>query len=185
MQTNNDQEQRVMLMILMPVLVLVVGGVLGLGVFKATGSSTQSVVQSVVQDDRQSAVFVEADVPPLAAEPSANDASIVVYGGVVKFYFASGSADLAVGAGAALADTVVAAKAGNFVVLSGFHDDTGDAAFNAALAQRRAMAVRASLLMAGAPEDRVVLKKPEVLAGSGSNAQARRVEVVVSANSVQ
>ncbi len=128
MQTNNDQESRVVLMILMPVLVLVVGGELGLGLFKAIGSSTQSVVQSVVQDDRESAVFVEADVPPLAAEPSADDASIVVYGGVVKFYFASGSADLAVGAGAALGDTVVAAKAGNFVVLSGFHDDTGDAA---------------------------------------------------------
>ncbi|AYQ28799.1 MULTISPECIES: OmpA family protein [unclassified Polaromonas] len=127
---------------------------------------------------------------PAAAEPPANllstrqaatdAATVTVEQGVVRFYFASGKADLAAGAGDALGDVVKAAKAGRTLVISGFHDATGDAAKNAALAKQRAVAVKDALKAAGVPERQIELKKPEQLAaGAGSDAEARRVEITL------
>lgn len=194
MQPDTYQQERNVLFIVLPIVVLVVAGVVGLGVFKARAMPAQlGVVTAAVETSDASGASQAVLAAPAdegddddgerASSPEAvADASIVVDGALVKFYFASSSADLAAGAGAALGDAVAAAKAGKFVVLSGFHDETGDATFNANLAKRRSMAVRAALLMAGAPEDRVVMKKPAVLTGSGSQAQARRVEVLISAD---
>ena len=42
------------------------------------------------------------------------------------------------------------------------------------------MAVRADLLQAGVAQDLIEMKKPEETQASGSNAEARRVEVVLS-----
>jgi outer membrane protein OmpA-like peptidoglycan-associated protein len=189
MQPDTDQQERNVLFIVLPIVVLVVAGVVGLGVFKARAMPAQLGVVTTAVEAAEAAPAVlaapgdDGGDSELASSPeAAADASIVVDGALVKFYFASSSADLAAGAGAALGDAVAAAKAGKFVVLSGFHDETGDATFNANLAKRRSMAVRAALLMAGAPEDRVVMKKPAVLTGSGSQAQARRVEVLISAD---
>jgi outer membrane protein OmpA-like peptidoglycan-associated protein len=112
-----------------------------------------------------------------ASQAAADAASVKVEQSVVRFYFASGSADLAAGAVDAMADLVKAAKAGGrTLVISGFHDATGDAAKNAALAKQRAVAVRDALKAAGVPERQIELKKPEQLSGS-SDAEARRVEI--------
>ena len=106
---------------------------------------------------------------------------MVVEGGVVKFYFATGKADLATGANEALAEVVKGlVEGGKMAVVSGFHDATGDAALNAELAKQRALGVRDALKVLGVAEDKVELKKPEVTQGSGSNAEARRVEVVLA-----
>ena len=188
MQSDSNEQERVVLCLLLSILVLLIGGVLGLGVLKAKGatvSTTAGVSASASALTNSAAVAAPDNAGVAQVALSASDASVVVDANSVAFYFATGSAELASGAGAALGDAVAAAKAGRFVVLSGFHDETGDAAFNAELAKRRAMAVRASLLMAGAPEDRVVMREPEVLTGTGSNAQARRVDVVISGNMVQ
>jgi outer membrane protein OmpA-like peptidoglycan-associated protein len=101
---------------------------------------------------------------------------------VVKFYFASGSAELAAGAGDALADMVKAAQAGQGrrkLVISGFHDAVGEPLRNADLARRRALAVRAALKAAGVADAQIELAKPRPLtgSGSGSDADARRVEI--------
>ena len=48
---------------------------------------------------------------------------------------------------------------------------------HANLAKQRALAVRDALKAAGVAESRIELKKPEQLAGTGSNAEARRVEI--------
>ncbi|MES2511821.1 MAG: OmpA family protein [Pseudomonadota bacterium] len=114
-----------------------------------------------------------------AAQALSDAASIKVEYGVVKFYFASGRSELAAGASDALADVVRGAMAGRKLVVSGFHDATGDAAKNEALARQRALEVRNALKAAGVPEQQIELKKPEQLAGSGSNAEARRVEVAL------
>lgn len=112
-----------------------------------------------------------------ASQAAADAASVKVEQSVVRFYFASGNADLAAGAVDAMADLVKAAKAGGrTLVISGFHDATGDAAKNAALAKQRAVAVRDALKAAGVPERQIELKKPEQLTGS-SDAEARRVEI--------
>ena len=111
-----------------------------------------------------------------ASQAAADAASVKVEQGIVRFYFASGSADLAAGAVDAMTDLVKAAKGGRTLVISGFHDATGDAAKNAALAKQRAVAVRDALKAASVPERQIELKKPEQLAG-GNDAEARRVEI--------
>jgi K(+)-stimulated pyrophosphate-energized sodium pump len=114
-----------------------------------------------------------------ALQAAADAASVKVEQGAVRFYFASGDADLADGAGAALGEVVKAAKAGRTLVITGFHDATGDAQKNAALARQRALAVREALKQAGVSDRQIVLKKPEQLVGGGSDAEARRVEITL------
>lgn len=104
-------------------------------------------------------------------------ASLVVESGVVKFYFASGKAELAQGAKEALGDIVKGVAAGKTASISGFHDATGDVAQNEELAKQRAMAVRDTLISLGIGEDKLELRKPEATTATGSNAEARRVEV--------
>jgi len=122
-----------------------------------------------------------AHAPVAASAPAAADAgaSIKVENGVVKFYFASGSAAVADGAATALAEVVKGVTDGKKAVVSGYTDASGDPAKNEELAKQRAFAVRDALKAAGVAEDKVELKKPEQLTGSGDAAQARRVEVAV------
>lgn len=115
-----------------------------------------------------------------AASPGAmtsDAASVVVESDVVKFYFASGKAELAQGAKEALGDIVKGVAAGKTALISGFHDASGDAAQNEELAKQRAMAVRDTLISLGIGEDKLELRKPEATTATGSNAEARRVEV--------
>jgi K(+)-stimulated pyrophosphate-energized sodium pump len=101
----------------------------------------------------------------------------VVEPGLVKFYFESGKSDLAGGAADALVDVVKGVAGGKNAIVSGYHDATGDPAANEELAKQRAFKVRDTLKSIGVPDDKIVLKKPEVLIGTGPNAEARRVEV--------
>lgn len=117
--------------------------------------------------------------PAQSAQAASDAASITVEYGVVKFYFASGKAELAPGAGDALVDVVRAARSGQKVLIAGFHDSKGNAAANAELARKRALAVHDALKEAGVPESRITLQKPEQMAGSGSDAEARRVEITL------
>ncbi|RZI94385.1 MAG: sodium-translocating pyrophosphatase [Variovorax sp.] len=122
--------------------------------------------------------------PAAAAAPAAagamaavEAASVRVENGIVKFYFATGKADVAPGAGAALADVVKAVQSGSSVMVSGYHDASGDPAQNAELAKQRAMAVGEALKAAGAPAEKIELAKPEQAQANGPAAEARRVEV--------
>lgn len=99
---------------------------------------------------------------------------------VGKLYFESGSAALPAEAATAVAAAQAAlatAPAGAKLVLSGFHDASGDPAKNAALAKERAKAVRAALVAAGLDASRVALRKPESTTGDGKAEEARRVEL--------
>lgn len=125
------------------------------------------------------AASAPAEAPVPSAQAVSDAASITVEYGVVKFYFASGKADLAPGASAALVDVVRAARTGRKVVISGFHDPKGNAAVNAELARQRALAVRDALKAEGVADSQITLKKPEQMAGSGSDAEARRVEITL------
>ncbi len=115
-----------------------------------------------------------------AVQAGADEASVKVVDGVVRFYFASGKAELASGAKEALADAVAAAKAGKKLVLSGFHDSTGDPARNAELAKQRAFAVRDALIAEGVAEGSIDLQKPEAMPNTqGNDPEARRVDVKI------
>lgn len=166
---DDDQEQRFILGVIFGVVALVVGLVIGVGIYK-TGGSAQPAPAAAA-----SAPAADASAPAAPAD----EARVVVTDGVVKFYFASGSAALASGANEALADAVKAVADGKRLLVSGFHDATGDAAKNAELAKQRAMAVGDALKALGVADDKVELKKPEEMTGTGSNAEARRVEVSV------
>ena len=109
----------------------------------------------------------------------ADGPSLKVEGGVVKFYFASGSADLAPGAADALGDVVKGVAAGQTAVISGYHDTTGDPAQNEELAKQRALAVQQWLVGNGVAADRMDLAKPTETSGEGGPEEARRVEVDV------
>ena len=157
---DNGQEIRIAAAVLLPIVVLVVGSVLGYGIYKARSGAASS--------------------PAPVVAVSADEASVVVEDGVVKFFFAVGKADLAGGALAALGDAIAATQAGKRLVISGFHDASGDPAFNAELAKQRAFAVRDALMAAGVAEASLELSKPEETTGTGHPAEARRVEVVIA-----
>ena len=189
---DNDQDNRVVAVVLISTILLAVGLALGMGISKArSGGSASASGEMTATASAEAAPAGDATAAPAegtadgaaAAAPamaaSADDASVVIENGVVKFYFASAKADLAPGALAALGDAIAAAKAGKRLVLSGFHDATGNAAMNAELAKQRAMSVRDALVGAGVAESSLELKKPEESTGSGNDAEARRVEVTI------
>ena len=172
---DNDQDIRVVAVVLISAILLAVGLAVGMGIHKSRAGGAKAAPAAAAQ--------APAAAPAAAAASgtvAADDASIVVENGVVKFYFASGKADLAPGAAEALSDAVAAAKGGKKLVLSGFHDATGDPAMNAELAKKRALALRDALVAAGVAEASIELKKPEQATGTGNDAEARRVEVVIA-----
>ena len=169
--SDDDSQQRFALGFLFALIALVVATVVGVVVFKrgiahAPTAPKAGVVQAV-----------EAAAPGVAV---VDEASVVVEGGVVKFYFAVGKADLATGAKQALADVIKGVLQGKKAVVSGFHDATGDLAVNQELAKQRAFAVRDALLSLGITEEGIELKKPEQTLADGSDAEARRVEVTLA-----
>jgi outer membrane protein OmpA-like peptidoglycan-associated protein len=167
MNSQDDENTGIALGVVLGVIALVIALVIGVVLYLRGGRAAAPQMPAV------------AAVTAVAAAPLADAASVVVENGVVKFYFASGKADVAAGGNAALAEVVKAVAAGKTAVVSGFHDATGDPAKNVELAKLRAFAVRDALKALGVPENKVTLKKPEQMQASGSNAQARRVEVAV------
>lgn len=155
---TDDDNQGIALGIVFGIVALVVVSVLGASVYKSRHHA--------------------ADKAPVAAA-AADGASIKVENGVVKFYFASGKADVAAGAKEALADAVAAVATGKTLVISGFHDASGDPAKNAELAKLRAFAVRDAITTQGVVPEKIELKKPEDATASGPADEARRVEVSI------
>lgn len=98
-----------------------------------------------------------------------------------SIHFESASATLPADAQKAIATVVEALKAveGRRVLLAGYHDPTGNIDFNRDLAKRRALGVREALIAQGIPAQRIILRKPEQTTGSGNNAEARRVEILL------
>jgi len=101
---------------------------------------------------------------------------------VIKVYFDTGKAEVvpAFAPAATGMKAYLEAHAGSKLAVSGFNDKTGNAAANAELSKNRAQAVKAALVAAGIADATVDLAKPsETTDKSVTNAEARRVEVVV------
>lgn len=156
MASQDDDNQGLVLGVVFGVIALVIALVIGLVLYQSNNAAT----------------------PAPAAAMADDAASFKVENGVLKFYFASAKADLASGADAALAEVAKAVASGKTVVISGFHDASGDPEKNAELAKQRAIAVRDALVAAGVPADKLELKKPEQALADGPAQEARRVEVV-------
>ena len=177
---DDDGQQGLLLALVFGVVVLVIALVIGVCVYQRKQSAVPVRAFAVTPAP---SVPVAASAMPVdavsAAQAASDAASIKVENGVVKFYFASGRAELAVGASDALADVIKGAQTGRKLVISGFHDATGSAAQNAELARLRAFAVRDALKIAGVADQKIELKNPEQMAASSSDAEARRVEVAL------
>lgn len=180
MGSQDDDSTGLVMGVVFGVIALVLSLVIGVTVYQknktvraqtapaATGAAAPA---STAPD--QSAAAMEA-----AARVAAGAAAVMVEGGVVKFFFASGKSELPEGGPQALADVIAGAKAGKKAVVSGYVDSTGNAAQNKELGKLRAFAVRDLLTVSGVPADKIELKKPDdINAGTGS--QARRVEVTL------
>ncbi len=107
---------------------------------------------------------------------------VVVVGVPMRVHFDTGS-DTISAAGKLIVDGYAQALRANSqasIELSGYADPTGDKAKNLELAKQRAMTVRDELIAKGVAAERVTLVKPtEVITGQGSDADARRVDIVL------
>ena len=168
--SDDDSQTRFALGFLFALIALVVSTVVGVVVYKRG-----------IADPPTAAIVGTADgIGPAAVVVQETDSVIVMDGGMVKFFFASGKTEVAAGANQALAEVVKGVvQGGKKAQISGFHDSTGDLAKNQELAKLRAIAVLEALKSLGVADDKVDLKKPEQALASGSNAEARRVEVIL------
>lgn len=176
---NDDSQQNFALGFLVALIALVIMFVIGVAFWhKGLGATAAHAKPAVAASAAAPGGAVQVtEVTETVTVVIPDGASIRVVGGVVNFYFATGSADLAPGAAEALALVIKGVEGGRKAVVSGFHDTTGDAAVNEELAKNRAQMVREVLTGLGVPAEKIDLQKPAVTAGSGNNAEARRVEV--------
>ena len=166
--------------LLISVIIWVLKGADGANDAKATTTAAAAVATSaaghaVAQDaasSSQTGAITEEFVAFEQATPTQPAGAI---------YFTSASASLPADTQQAIATVVEALKAveGRRVLLAGYHDPTGNIDFNRDLAKRRALGVREALIAQGIPAQRIILRKPEQTTGSGNNAEARRVEILL------
>ena len=108
-------------------------------------------------------------------------AADVVDGRSARILFDSGSAVVPADTSARLSGVLgtLGADPDTRVRVSGFHDASGDAAANEALAKQRAEAIQQWLVVNGVAAERITLDKPAQTTGSGDADEARRVDVLV------
>ncbi len=165
MFSQDDDSTGVAMGVVFGVIALVISLIIGITIYQKNKAVKAQTAMAAVS-------------APAAGAGAADAAAVMVEGGVVKFFFASGKAELPAGGPQALADVIAGAKAGKTAVLSGFVDSTGNADQNKELAKQRAFAVRDLLKSAGVADDKIELVKPEDIQ-AGTGAQARRVEVTL------
>lgn len=179
MSQDQDQGTKVGVVVAFAVIAVALVVALGMALRQSFKSAAAPVVAAEVQ--------ASAAAATAAAAASASDAAEQLVdlspagAALATVFFGSGQAAVDAAADTELAKVVEAlsSSTGKKVLLSGYHDTTGDPARNAELAKERAKAVRAALVAKGVALEQVLLRKPEVTAGGGSDQEARRVEIRV------
>ncbi|MFT3956522.1 MAG: OmpA family protein [Piscinibacter sp.] len=156
MSDNNDDVQNYALAVLAGVVALVVAGVIALAASTVVGQKAPAAAPAAT-----------------AAQAAAGVAALP------KIYFEVDSDALPADALAVLAAVADAARANPAaaVLISGYHDATGNPEHNADLAKRRAQAVKHALEANGVPPERLQLDKPQQTTGGADPKEARRVEL--------
>ncbi|MBS1209496.1 MAG: OmpA/MotB [Proteobacteria bacterium] len=155
MQDNEKTEMSVVSILLGTLIAFCVFGVIAYGAYLSSTKSPASLTST--------------EIPAPVGEALA------------KIYFDVGSAELPAEAGGAIqtvSDKALASPK-RIVLISGFHDPSGDPAQNAELARQRAEAAKEALIAAGVPEAQIRLRKPEVIPGDEDMQEARRVDIRV------
>ena len=161
MTSNDDDTTRYGLAVVACVTGLVVVGVLGLALSRVGRAPATATAVSMP--------------PPMAAQARME----VGFAPPEKLYFPVGSDALPADSNEVLARVAEAARAqyGVSVLISGFHDASGNAEMNADLAKRRALAVRHAMEAYGVSPERLVMTRPELTTGGADDKEARRVEL--------
>jgi outer membrane protein OmpA-like peptidoglycan-associated protein len=95
-----------------------------------------------------------------------------------QVYFDSGDASIDTEDRQRIADMASAARDSERpVAITGYTDHSGDQDQNLELAKDRAQAVRQALVSEGVREDRIVMDPPRSVTGSGTDDEARRVDI--------
>lgn len=149
--------------------VTLTGNVDSEGIKKAKGAEAQAFFGTDVIVDNQLTVKVPEALHTATETPTA------------KLYFDTGKTTLPSDASQTLAATIKWLKANSSMkaVISGYSDPRGDLAKNEELSKNRAKAVREMLENAGIDEDRIEMRKPEIVESGGDLGAARRVEVSI------
>lgn len=150
MSDANDDVQNYALAVLAGVVALVVAGVIALAASTSLGTAPSKPAAAAAAQEGQPRVYFEVDSDALPGD------ALEVLNRV---------ADAARG------------KPGVTVLISGFHDATGNPEHNADLAKRRAQAVRHALEANGVSPSQLVLDKPQETTGGADAREARRVEM--------
>ena len=162
---------------IMALMIVPVFGFTGSGEPKVATTPISDFTSGVVDGISGSPRRVELIAPTVTMSTSipVTPATIIV----AKVYFAAGANTMPADGAKSIETAVAAAKksATAKVVIFGYHDATGSPEKNAEIAKNRAKAVRDALKAAGVAEDRIEMSKPQVVLGSGDNAEARRVEI--------
>ena len=108
-----------------------------------------------------------------------DSASFKVENGVIKFYFATGKADLATGAEAALAEVAKGVAAGKRAVISGYTDAPATRRRTRSSPRRAPPRWQMPCTPPASATTRSTCKRPEAITGTGDHAEARRVEVTL------
>ena len=150
MSDANDDVQNYALAVLAGVVALVVAGVIALAVSTSRNAIPAKPAAAAAAPQGQPRVYFEVDSDALPAD-----------------------------AAEALNRVAEAArgKPGTTVLISGFHDATGNPEHNTDLAKRRAQAVRHALEANGVAPSQLVLDKPQETTGGADAREARRVEL--------
>lgn len=175
MSEQNDDAQNFALMVLAGVVALVIAGVLALAIATSIGgAAAPSPASAGAAMPAAAGASAAADAGERAGQsvPSLGEAD-------GRVYFELSSDAIPADAQPELARIADAARAdaGKVVLISGFHDASGDAAKNAELAKNRAFAVRHALEANGVPRERLVMDKPRETTGGADPREARRVEM--------
>lgn len=155
MSDNNDDGQNYALAVIAGAVALVVAGVIALAASTVMGKKAP------------------------AATAGAAPAAAVAAAALPRIYFEVDSDALPADATAVLAAVADAARANPAaaVLISGYHDATGNPEHNADLAKRRAQSVRHALEANGVAPERLQLAKPQQTTGGADPREARRVEL--------
>jgi outer membrane protein OmpA-like peptidoglycan-associated protein len=166
---------------------LVIGAIIVAALLSTLASRSDTPPEAAVPAAPPAAAPAAPVVPAEPAAPPAPEGAGVIAierdaKPVLKVYFDTGKANVTpdFGASAAAVLAYLEANPNAKLAISGYNDPTGNAAANAELSKNRAQNVKAAIEALGVAPERALLEKPAETTSTGvSNAEARRVEVVI------
>lgn len=144
----------------------------------AAADDNADVAPALADTDADTDTAADAD----ADEVGSKDVSEVVLGedGKVQFFFATNQTSVPANSEDKVKEIVAAAADGKTIAITGYTDSTGTLEVNQKVSEERASSVKAFLIRAGVPEDKIELVKPdETVAAEGKNQRGRRVDVYI------